>query len=185
MPTRVKEILSAAADLIGRSDLAREAESESSSSEELSLLLRCFNIIQNEVALDYFQLKRQDNFIVRTNKISYTELYETPTAILGVTRAETGEPVPYEVFPDYIALNVQDVLTVTYTYAPQDKKLTDSVVKAPCVSVRLLAYGTAAEFLLACGRFSEAAVLDKRYREAISAAASVKTPLKVRARRWS
>ncbi len=185
MATPVKDILSAAAESMGRADLAREAEAGSSSSEELSLLLRAFNVIQNEIALDYFPLKAQDNVNVRTGKVPYTQFAEIPVRILRVTLTETGEDVGFEVFPDYVATDVRDLITITYEYAPRNKKLTENAAFDPAISVRLLSYGTASEFLVACGRYNEACVFDRKYREALGAAGRQKKAVTLRARRWA
>ena len=183
MATTVKEILCTAAELIGRGDLAREAEKGSSSSEELSLLLRCYNLVENEVALDYFPLKKQETVNTRTGKIYYTELSQTPVSVI---KAEMkGGEIGFKLYPDYIEVSVSGDVAVTYVYAPAAKQLAGNAECDARVAARVLAYGAAAEFLVGCGRFTEAAVFDKKYRDALRAAGSVRRTLSVHARRWA
>lgn len=58
---KVREIAALAAEYIGREDLA-EALSvlEGEPEGELKALLRCYNLVENEVAIDYFPPKREE-----------------------------------------------------------------------------------------------------------------------------
>ena len=86
-------------------------------------------------------------------------------------------------FPEYLKTQPQRVC-VRYTYLPQKKTLTDTSDFMLHASVRLFAYGIATEYSLACGLFEEAAVWDKKYKDAIKAAYSAKPVRRMRSRRW-
>lgn len=182
MPIAVKEVIQTAARLVGLGDLATETEGPSS--EELLLFLRCFNLVENEVALDYFPLKCTETLTAEDGKIKYTSFSKAPVFIARVT--DHGAELPFEAFPAYLDLKgFCGIAAVTYAYAPAAKEIGGAAEFEGRVSCRLLAYGTAAEFLLACGKFSEAAVFDKKYREALTAAGAPRKKLSVRARRWA
>ncbi len=52
---KVKEVIALAAENLGREDLSSELETLDGAPEgELKSLLRCYNLVENEVALDYF-----------------------------------------------------------------------------------------------------------------------------------
>ena len=185
MPISVKEVMKTAAELIGADGLAKSVEEGGSSSEELSLLLKCFNLVENEVALDYFPLKKQERFTPSAGKISYTKFAEAPVRILKLT-GSSGNSLAFELFFDRIdCKGYSREVEITYAFAPRVKALTDNSDFAGKISVRLLAFGVAAEYLLATNRYAEAAAFEKKYREALLAAANERRKLSIRARRWA
>ena len=185
MPIKVKEVIRLAAELVGRSDLAAEAEKESSLKEELLLFLHCFNLVENEIALDYFPLKRRETLLPENGKLLYTQFSEAPVSVLKVTDTR-AHGLPFEAFPTHLDVKgYHGEVAVSYAYAPREKGIADDSDLGGRISARLIAYGAAAEFLLATGRFSEAATFDKKYREALVAANNVRRRLLIRGRRWA
>lgn len=184
MPISVKEVILTASELIGADGLAKSVEKGSSSSEELSLLLKCFNLVENEVALDYFPLKSRETLSPSGGSIAYTAFAEAPIRVLKVTDS-AGRSLPFDLFFDHIDLRgYPRAVEVTYAFAPRTKALADNSDYAGKISARLLAYGVATEYLLATNRYSEAAAFEKKYREALRAANEPGRKLTVRARRW-
>ncbi len=185
MPISVKEVIKTAAELIGDGDLAKTVEEGSSSSEELSLLLKCFNLVENEVALDYFPLKTCETFTPAGGLIYFTSFSEPPIRLISVTDGG-GCPLAYERFFDRIDLHgYGQKVEVTYAFAPVTKTLEGNSDYAGRVSARLLACGVATEYLLAAGRYAEASAFNQKYRDALRAAAEPGHKLTVRARRWA
>ncbi len=185
MPIKVKEVLSAAAEMAGMSELAKEIESGGAKEETAELLVRCFNLIENEVALDYFPLTAKERLPVHNSEIAYASLSHTPINIVSVTSV-SGMGIRFDLLTDSIGLReaVSEAI-VEYAFAPVAKKLGDASDFEGKISARLLSLGVAAEFMLARGLFSEASVFDKKYREALRAAAVVRHRLALRARRWA
>ncbi|MBR7186175.1 MAG: hypothetical protein IKD43_01635 [Clostridia bacterium] len=186
MPITVKEVVSLAASLVGRGDLAAEADGGSTeqTSEELLLLVRCYNLVESEVALDYFPLKKREKFIPEAGAVLYERFTEAPVNIVKVTDAD-GHGIAFEMYPARIELHgYRSEVAITYSFAPQTKALGQDSAFSGKISPRLLAFGVAAEFLLACGRFAEASTFEKKYREALAAAGTARKELKLRARRW-
>lgn len=181
MPISVKEVVKTAAGLIGADDLAKEADGVPRS-EGLLLLIRCFDLVENEIALDYFPLKRRERFAPSEGKIEYARFSKPPVGILSVT--DGSGLLPFELFPDHIGLRAQGEVDVTYQYAPVAKTIEEESDLAGRVSVRMLAYGVAAEYLLATARYTEASSFDRKYREALAAANMTRRRIALRARRW-
>ncbi len=179
----VKKVLLYAAELAGRSDLGEKLEAGEKDGE-LDLLLKCYNLVENEVALDYFPLKKRELFVPESGKILFARFAEAPVEVLSV-RDCAGGTLEFEVFPEAISLlSAREEVAVTYAYAPKEKQADGVSEYAGKVSFRLLAFGTATEFLLAHGLYAEAAASEKRYREALRAANCVRRRLSIRARRW-
>ena len=145
-------------------------------------LLRCFNLVENELALDYFPLLAEEKLRTETGAVYFGELRFAPVRITKVTDG-WGNDCPYRLFPDYLKTQAGEI-TVQYSYLPGEKGLEDTSDFSLFVSVRLFAYGMASEYALSCGRFEEASVWDKKYKDAICAVYKGRPCKKMNARRW-
>lgn len=181
----VKEVIELAAQCLGREDLSEAVASlEGEPEGEVKALVRCFNLVENEVALDYFPLRKEETFTPQTRELPYLGFASAPVDILGVTDG-AGRAVEFEARTMNIYLPAEyDKVTVTYSYAPAQKEIDGVSDFSGKVSARLLALGVAAEFCLTASRFSEAAMWDKRFRDALRAAGIIRRKLSMRSRRW-
>lgn len=184
---KVKTVLRLAAANLGRDDLVAQInDCAAEPTGDLSALLRCFNLVENEIALDYFPLTREQRLCAPNGVIPLHRLRETPVGVLGVEDAE-GRKLSFEVHPAAIRLPAyggRGRVTVRYTYSPREKCLMGDSDFSGRISARLLALGVTCEFCLSHGSFAEAATWEKKYREALRAANIVRKRLSVRARRW-
>ncbi|MDE7158113.1 MAG: hypothetical protein K2N74_00910 [Clostridiales bacterium] len=181
----VREVITLAAKALGRDDLCGAInEAGSQPSGEVASLLHCFNMIENEIALDYFPLKHTETFSTVDNGVLYQSFSKSPISIISV-RSETGEELSYELRADKLVLSAFAArVVITYCYIPQSKTLqsvSDFTVK---VSPRLMAYGVACEFCLTTGKFQEAAMWESKYKDALRAANILRRTLRTRSRRW-
>lgn len=181
----VKDVAVLAAENLGRTDLATTLSLSSSPiGTEITTLLRCCNLIENEVALDYFPLKKEETFPSEEGKILYTSFSRAPVDVMKVTDA-AGRDVNFELFPDHLSLpSGIGTVTVKYSYAPTEKKFTDTSEFSGKISARLLSYGVACEFSLMSCFYQQAAMWEKRFREALRAAGILRKKLCIRSRRW-
>ena len=186
----VKEVIIQAAGCLGREDLI-EALNKSSAllskeeEQEISSLLRCYNFVENEVALDYLALKKEESVTVSENKIAYSMLSAAPVNIRKVVCG--GYVQRFAVYPAYICLPDGWVgkANVVYDYIPSTKSLTSiSEFTDKGVSERLLAYGVSAQYCLVNGETGRAAVWDKKFRDALRAKNLLRRTVSVRSRRW-
>ena len=180
----VKEVVSLAAELIGVGEVLQAhftaASEEGARIEEK--LLQCFRVVENEVALDYLPLVAEDEIDSKTGAVFFSALTKNAVRVLKVTD-ESGDSVPYEVYPKYVK-TLPGKLTVRYAYAPEKKDLTNDVEAHSSVSVRLLAYGIASAYCLNEGLYAEAAIWEKRYKQAVVAAYKASPAKVMRSRRW-
>ncbi len=185
----VRDVISVAADLAGRGDLAAEAASPSEEQsaalkEEIALLVRCFNLVESDLSFGCFPLRATERFLPEDGKIEYTRFSHAPIGIHAVTAR--GREVAFEAGRVFLTLPAgTGEVEVTYSYAPAVKTAEDAPEQGGKVSLRLLALGTATEFELARGHVTEANALEKRYRDAIAAAGYPRRMPVLRARRWS
>ena len=179
----VKEIAALAAANMGRDDLIAAIRSLAGEpTGELDSLLRCYNLVENEIALDYFPLRKEETFAVADGKIAYAQFSFAPVDVKRVTDAD-GTPVPFDVYPEYVAV-AGGTVSVTYTYVPPEKKWEEESEFSGKISARLMSFGVACEFCLSRGMFPQAAMWEKKYRDALRAANVVRRKLSVRSRRW-
>ncbi len=182
---QVKEVLSLAAALVGRDDLAAEAEnSDPYLDEEMKLLLKCYNIIENEIAIDYFPLKRKECFVPEEGVVYFSEFSRRPVFVSSVE--EEGTARAYRLFPDRIELSERaGEVTIVYAFAPEEKGIKEDSDFSGKVSARLMAFGVAAEFCLSRGLYPEASAFEGKYHDALRAANIFRRKLRLRARRWA
>ena len=181
----VKEVVKLAAENLGRQDLSQRIDAqEEEVSEEVVSLLRCFNLVENEVALDYFPLKKEETFSPVSNRVSYTAFASAPVDILDV-KDGSGNDVAFEIGSSQLFFpKKHERVTVKYAYAPAQKKLEDESDFSGKISARLLSFGVAGEFCLTASRFSEAATWERRFLEALKAVNLIRRKLSMRSRRW-
>ena len=179
----VKEIvLSAAAD-VGVYEQVKAYFDGDNDSTEANKLLRCFNLVESELALDYLPLYAEDTVYTETGTVPYTKLTRHAVRVVEVTD-EWENKVAFRLFPEHLKTQAGGTLRIRYAYAPVEKTLHDDSDYHLWVSVRLFSYGVAAEYCLAHGLFEEAAVWDKKYKDAIAAACREKPTRIMQSRRW-
>ncbi|MBQ9728449.1 MAG: hypothetical protein IJV85_02520 [Clostridia bacterium] len=180
----VKECILATAAKVGVLDEVQKYFNGTDSTGEntANVLLQCFNLVQNELALDYLPLIREDEVYVSTGVVQFSALTKSPVRIVDVTDGK-GESVEYSVFPEYVKAQ-PGKLKIVYTYIPEDKEFNNEAEAAAQASTRLFSYGMAVEYCLANGLFEEANVWDKKYRDAIRAAYRIKPCKVIQSRRW-
>lgn len=176
-------ILTAAAEL-GFADTV-QAYFDGTSQEgeaEVEALLRCFQLVENELALDYLPLYAEEEVETGTGVVPYDAFSRTIVRIVKVTD-EWGNDAPFTLFPEYLKTQ-GGKCKIRYAYAPEKKELDGESDYHLYVSARLLAYGMAMEYALARGMFEEASVWDKKYKDAITATYRANPCRVIRSRRW-
>ncbi len=182
---KVKDVIILAAEEIGVVDKVKAFLSNGDATGEVmtNTLVRCFNLVENEVALDYFPLFIEEVVLTDTGKIFFSELSENPVRVALITTSE-GDRAHFTLFPEYIKLDKPDTYKIIYCYAPKKKTVNDEASFLSTVSERLLAYGVAAEYCISCGLYEEGKVWDTKYKDALKAAYSKKPCKVMRTRRW-
>ena len=181
---KVNEIILSAASLIGYYEQVKDyidGEGEDGATVT-ELLLRCFNLVENELALDYLPLVAEEEKVTNAGKIVYSGLNNSIVRIIRVTDEE-GNSIAYQVFPDYLMTQTGKV-HIVYSYTPTPKTIGDESDFTLYVSTRMFEYGILAEYFAAVGRFEEANVWDEKYKDAIEAAYRAQSGGRMPVRRW-
>ncbi len=185
MTITVKDAVLTAAEMLGIDKGVKsylQGESNPDGAEDVERLLRCYQTVENEIALDYIPLVREDVVVTTDGKIAFTSLTSTATRILCV-EDEWGNSIKYKLFPDRLETAVGKA-RITYAYAPAQKTISGTSEFKSSVSLRLFGYGMAAEYALASGELTAAGVWNIKYKDALRAAYRARPCKKIRSRRW-
>ncbi len=182
MSVTVREVLGLAAAHAGRGDL--ESVLSDAGNADTVELLRCYNVVENEVALDFYPVSRTQTFTPEKGIVPVTAFERQPVNVLRVTDGK-GRRLPFSTAAEFVRTESGGEVEIEYTYAPEKKKVGENSEFGDKISARLLSYGVASVYLLSRGSAAEAAEWERRYREALRAAGICRRTLSVRSRRWA
>ena len=183
----VKEVLARAAGHVGRGELAEELASLASGaepSEEAGSLLRCYQLVESEVALAYCPLRTAERVTPVGGKVQYLNFSHLPVDVHEVREGE--KRLSFTMYASYLEVpGASGAVTVDYAYAPEESGFFDDVPFPARVSGEALSLGVCSEFLLTCGRYEEAAVWEGKFRAALKGVGVFRRKLcAIRSRRW-
>lgn len=180
----VRDIVYTAARELGLyEEVMRYVEDISDAGENnAEMLINCFNIVENELALDYFPLYTEEQVYNGTGKILYSQLSKTPVRITKVADSE-GQEIEYGLYADHIKTK-KGAITVAYAYTPTKKGIRDTSDFVLQVSERLIIYGVLSQYCLAMGFCEQAAMWDTKYKESIETTYRMGKGGRMSSRRW-
>lgn len=180
----VKKIVYAAAKMLGLgAEVQAYFEEDVQDCErEAETLLQCYNLVEKELALDYFPLKAEDTMVSFTGRVEFSKLSHAPVRILSV-KNDKEEELEYDLFPAYLKTKAGTV-KVSYTYTPTEKTAFDECEYGSAVAESMFLYGTLSQYALTQGMYEEAVVWDKKYKKAIEDAYALKPCKRLASRRW-
>ena len=180
----VKEVVVFAADLLGIGDGVRSSINDGAveSEDDVTMLTRAVNLVENELAIEYFPLYCEETMEVELNRLYYRDLSRSAVRILSV-RSGSGDKIPYKIFSDYMSVDSGSV-TVKYAYMPAIKTVEDELDIGLGVTMQALAFGAAAEYCFMNGLYGEAEGWNKKYRAEITASYRARPAKSIKERRW-
>ena len=179
----VQEVLLEAAQRLGiEKEVQKYFDGDSADGKAAEVLLNCFNIVENELALDYLPLYAEDEIETELGQVYYSKLSKSAVRILSATD-EWGNRAKFKLFPKYL-LTQPGKVVIRYTFTPEKKEMDDDSDFILQASSRLLALGIAAEYCIATGLYEEAEIWDKKYKNAIAATYENKRCERIASRRW-
>lgn len=185
----VREIAEETAVLLGRMDLftylngTEACDNATELEKESEILVRCINIVLNEIANEYVPLKKMVEVVTENGIVSYDDFGEVVLDIVEITD-DYGNKIKYKLYPEYLKTKPGSV-NIEYTYLPDKKTLEDEIgYKNGRVSGRIVAYGTAGEYCLINGNYEEAYMWDKRYKDSLTYVTGARKKLNLKVGRW-
>ena len=131
-------------------------------------LVRYYNLVEQELATDYFPLLEVEKFFHVEDKIYYKDFSRNPYMLKGIQDFH-GDSVSFRLAPEYINLIKNydgGTFFVKYYYIPDAKELYSTCTYG-AEYISILKYGIAAEYCLANGDFEQAKIYNDKYKERI------------------
>ena len=180
----VADIIKSAAWYLGVLDRVEEYldENEEDGEEIARDLLRAFNNMEKHLSLEYLPLYQKEGFDADIGEVYFDELSYPIVRIVNVYN-EQGEKQPFTLQPYYLQ-TAPGVITVEYTYTPYEKDFYDETEHKLNVAQPLYVFGVLMEYYLARGDFEQAAVWEKRYKDAISVSYQMQKGKRMPSRGW-
>ncbi|MBQ8407210.1 MAG: hypothetical protein IJY38_04750 [Clostridia bacterium] len=181
----VKDILLKAAAQMGILDRVKGAYDNGTANqdEEVQALLKCFHLVENEVALDYIPLRAEDTLISPSGTVRFSELALKPVRIISVTD-EWGNSLKFKLFHDFLKTEAGKI-KILYSYLPMEKDAFGESDFQLLLSERALSFGVCAEYCLLSGLYEQANVWQNKYKDAIKAAMRSQKSRVISSRRWA
>ena len=167
----VKNVISLAAKLLGIYDRVEgylSGKSNEENQKAVESLVACFNIVENELAVDYIPIVCEETLLAASGGINYKNFSKKVVYVISVYD-HTGKEVDIRRETSRIVLQ-DGSYVVRYAVAPNEKAIEQSSDYEIGVFERILAYGVAAEYCLQKGLYEEHGVWNKKYKLAIEAA---------------
>ena len=164
--------------LDGENELTKQDEAE------INTLLCCLNLVINQVATEYINLKNTIKISSISGKIYYSSLSNNVVVdVLKVTK--NGVPIKFEVCADHIKTESGD-LEVEFVYQPSScsSVLSNIDFENFKINERVLSYGVVAEYCFLNGNYDDAAIWDNRFKNSLSNLNRARREIKIKQRLW-
>lgn len=161
---KINEVIKLSCDFLGLGELKSELDAGGEiENEKLSRLLTCLNLAYEEIVTEYLPILTTEKVGVLGGKVLYSSLSK-PISGISCVKNENGEEICYQVSADHIDIDAKSA-EITYQIMPEKCEFGEEVnVLFP---ERLLAYGTAREYLFIEGMSDEAILYERRFKEAL------------------
>ena len=131
-------------------------------------IVRCFNMVANELASDYVEIRKIECVQATNKMVSYDSFSER---LINVKKVEqNGVNVKYRLYPDFLMIEAEGQVDIEYCYLPSTVELDDEIMLTPRITELLMINGVLGEYCLINGRYEDSMLYDKRYREMIKLA---------------
>lgn len=185
---KVLNIIKLVCDFVGERELFGKLSSSTLSLEELSekeqqkidRMLRCFNLVNQEIASEYAPLLQKEE--VCGSIINFSTLSKKVISVFEV-KNRFGFSLSFRQFQNHIEVK-GNAKTVLYSYFPDELLLKDEFEGSAAISERVYAYGTASEYLLLEGVGEDAQIWENRYKESLFVLTRKKGEHILPRRRW-
>ncbi len=184
----VKEVLTLSSQFLNKEDELKDdiaSGGESSGTKTFKTLLNAVNIVNNEIASDYFPLTIEEEIDIQNNKIYYDDLSKNVKDIYTITSLDRSMSYRFKTFENYLNVFAGGRVVITYSYFPEQAAAQDILTTfGGKVSARTFALGVVAEYYFISGIFDEAQVWHKRFVDSINSNLSKKGIVKMPKRKW-
>lgn len=183
----VSEIIKIACDFTGNEELASmldngEKSFSSGQQKTIDTLVKCLNLVQNEIATDYIPLVAFEDVVATEFKVDYSKFAHKPIAVIWA-KDRFGRNLRFKALPEYLMLFASKA-KIKYNYLPQQITSIDQTLPQSIVPMRIYAYGVAREYFLMQNLSDDADIWEVRFKDSLFLFARKKHEVKMPCRRW-
>ena len=183
---KVKDVVIYTSLFIGEKELASKLEDNSSltqrEQERVDTLVRCFNLVNQEIASDYLPFLYTEKIDVNNSILNFSELEKTIINVYEL-KGSFNINVHYKEYPSYLEIHGH-AKKIVYSYLPEDAELNDDIEFFNGLTARVYAYGMASEYLLCDGLSEDAEIWEERFKESLFVLARKRSEVRLPRRRW-
>lgn len=180
---KINDIIQLCCDFLGENSLKTLVGTSSGDDVQkakLGAMLTCLNLAYEEIVTEYLPILYTQTVSVQDGVVNFSSLAKPISGICSV-KDEDGAQINYLQSADHINVNAKQV-QITYQIVPDKFEFGDEV--KVIFPDRLLAYGTAREYLFMQGLSEEALMYEKRFKDALINFVRKKSPLTLAKRQW-
>lgn len=181
---KVKDIIIKACDFVGKDDLASALLAGTELSDEVIALqdkmVKCFNLIREEIASEYQPILQVENFVVKNFKLELNSFSNDVLEIYSI-KDRYGRNVHYKIFDGYIFVCGKEVEVI---YSTPAKQLTIDDDFTSSLPERIFAYGVAREYYFINNLYEDANIWEERFKGSLQIMLRRKSEVKVPRRSW-
>ncbi len=157
------------------------------SNKRLSTLVKCANLVVNELCTEYLPIIYTQKMTPSNDCIIGYDAFDKELYQIRSIKDCQGANVKYRYLPSGIEVySTLFPLAVDYAVVPTKCEFFDSVTLGTTqLTERIIAYGVCAEYCLLSGMYEESQIWDKRYRDSLLCVVNKKSELSIKNRRWS
>ncbi len=186
----IKSILKTACLFLNKEELCDKIDIDDmsilsdSEKEQILFLLKCLNLVYQEIATDYFPLLNKEVITTTDGKVLFSNLQKEFLEVISLKDCN-GQKVRFRSFPSYLETAAEKV-EIVYKYLPSDLESLTSTMEtfSNKVSEKTFAFGVAMEYSFINGLYEDAQIWEKRFKDALFIRSCKKSNIKLPVRRW-
>ncbi len=165
--------------------IEKTAEPNAENEKEFNTLLKCLNLVLDELASDYLPILHKQQVFVENNKIYLDDLQKSLKEVFAVRIPSNLKKVEFKQFPGFIEVKGNGFLEIIYSINPDYLEIdSEADYFNGRVSDKCFALGVASEYSFINGFYEEAEIWDKRFKDSLINACRKKSEISLPKRRW-
>lgn len=187
---KAKEIIKNVCIYLGKEELLSSSFFEENGNElspinqkDLDLMLKCLNMITEEISMEYLPLTKTKQVQLVNGAINVYDIDPSIQEVLSV-KSMAGRTLRYSIIANKLICLASKV-EVTYKVYPDEIDINGNAESFDGkLSARVLAYGVASEYCFLQMLYDDAALWESRFKNALMVASRKKGELRLKVKGW-
>ena len=184
----VKDVLKLCADYLNLKELKDYLDGNvlinNDIEEDLNNLLLAVNMVNSNLAANYFELVKTIDFIEPVSEFEYSDLSENGVIDIKSVLNRSGKSLGFQCLPEKCKLDQKESVVVTFSYFPPKVTSDSNITHYSKLNDVTFAMGVVAEYLFIKGAIDDAYMWDKRFKSSIFGLMRPRKNIIMPAREW-